>query len=305
MGRKTHPRIQSLKGLLIASVLRLLGWLPLPLGHGLARVLGRLLWWIPNPMRRVTRINLALCFPHCCPHRRARLGRRALQETLKSAVDMAHAWHRPEQMVARIHPGRGEHEALRKTLERGQPVLLLAPHLGFWEGVNLWFGCHHELHALYMPSPLPAVDQLIRNGREHFDSSLYPATPRGVARLVRSLRGGGRIAGILPDQVPERNAGRFVPFFGRPAATMTLAGRLAQQSGARAFMVYARRIPGRREFELVLRDPDPPFMDADPKRSLEGLNASIEALIMEAPEQYLWSYRRFRRRPEGEPNPYR
>ena len=305
MGRKTHPRIESLKGRLIAGLLRLLALLPLPVAHSVANVLGWLLWWLPNPMRQVTRTNLEICFPHCSRRRRARLARRSLQETLKAAMDMAHAWHRPARMIERIRTGPGAHQAFREALEEGQPVLLLAPHLGFWEGANLWFGHHHEVHALYMPSPLPAVDRLVRSGREHFNSHLYPATSRGVASLVRALRSGGHIAGVLPDQVPARNAGEFAPFFGRPAATMTLATRLLQRSGARAFMVFARRRPGSCDFELILRHPHPDIHDADPQRSLTALNTSIEALVMEAPEQYLWSYRRFRRRPEGTPNPYR
>ena len=128
-----------------------------------------------------------------------------------------------------------------------------------------------------------------------------------MVSLVRALKQHdgdmASLSAILPDQVPDRRSGRFAPFFGQPAATGTLPVKLLQQSGARAFMAFAKRT-GDGQFEIRLRDPDERIYDADVDTALEGMNASIEALIMEAPAQYLWTYQRFRRVPEGEEKPY-
>lgn len=228
--------------------------------------------------------------------------RDSLIETIKSGVEMAVCWHRPEESLDRVREVSGEKEALEQTIAEGRPVVLLAPHLGCWEAGNFWFGKRFTFHALFKPSPLPPMDDLIIKSRQHFGTVMHPATPRGLAGLVRALRGGG-VTAILPDQVPARDSGQFAPFFGKPAWTGTLASKLIQKSGARAFVVFAKRVPGL-GLELVLRDPDPKIYDDDLDVSLTALNRSIEEAILEAPTQYLWSYRRFRRRPEGEPSIY-
>jgi len=107
--------------------------------------------------------------------------------------------------------------------------------------------------------------------------------------------------------VPDKRGGGIAPFFGRPALTGTLASKLLQQSGARAFMIFAKRLANSEGYELVVRDPDPAIYDPDLDTSLAAMNRSIEALIREAPEQYIWNYKRFRpKQAQGMPeNPYR
>ena len=82
--------------------------------------------------------------------------------------------------------------------------------------------------------------------------------------LDEALRRGEAI-GMLPDQVPGSGEGEWVEFFGRQAYTMTLVGRLAEQTGARP-----------------------------PESAVQALNRSLEQMILRCPEQYLWSYNRYK-----------
>ncbi len=302
MGRKRSPRYRSLQNRLAVVLLRGLGRLPWSVNRALGALAGGIMAVVPNPTRRVTRVNLALCLPELTARERRRLTRRSLVETGKGMLELARLWRRPDEGLARIRSVDGD-AALRSALDAGEPVVVLVPHLGCWEVLNFWLSHHFDFHALFNPSGLDRVDRLIQRGREHFGSTMYPATGRGVAGLVRALRRGALTA-ILPDQVPDRRGGRFAPFFGRPAWTGTLAPRLIQQSGARVFMARAERLPGQRGYAIALREPDPAIYSEDLDTTLAGLNRSVEALIRELPEQYLWSYKRFRRMPDREQKPY-
>ena len=141
-------------------------------------------------------------------------------------------------------------------------------------------------------------------GRTRFGARLAPATPGGLRTLVRDLSDGG-IVGIMPDQDPRRGAGVFVPFFGVLANTTTLISRLAGLSGARVVLAFAERLPAGAGFCLHFREASPAVYDADMLTSAAALNLDIERLVRDCPEQYLWSYKRFRVRPHGEQNPYR
>src|SRR5690554_255040 len=295
-----------LRGQLAAYALRLLALLPLSLSRHLGVLLGWGAWHLNGRSRKVSEVNIDICFSDLDSAARQQLVRNSLIETGKSATELAYLWLHPQQALQLIRSIDGD-QPLRDTLASGQPVIVLAPHLGCWEMVNFWLSSEFNLHAMFKPSKFEAVNELVGDSRSHFKSTLHPATARGVAGLVRALKSGPVVTGILPDQVPDKRGGGIAPFFGRPALTGTLASKLLQQSGARAFMVFAKRLANSEGYELVVRDPDPAIYDTDLDTSLAAMNRSIEALIREAPEQYIWNYKRFRpKQVQGMPeNPYR
>ena len=300
MGRRTNPYIQTLKGRAAVGDLRLLGLLPFRLNRALATALGGLLARLSTEAREVTRINLSLCLPDH-PDREA-LVRESLVESVKNTFEIARFWSKPEDGLRRVVSEQGD-GPLREAVANKEPILILAPHLGCWEVLNFWLAREFGLHAMFAPSGLPELDALVKQGREHFGTTMYPATARGVAGLVRAMRKGALTA-ILPDQVADRRSGRFAPFFGQPAYTGTLSCKLVKQTNARVFMAWARRLPGDEGFEIRVRPADPDIHDEDMDHALKAMNRSIEALILEDPSQYLWSYKRFRRQPPGGTLPY-
>jgi KDO2-lipid IV(A) lauroyltransferase len=110
----------------------------------------------------------------------------------------------------------------------------------------------------------------------------------------------------LPDQEPKADRGSvFAPFFGVPAFTMLLVNRLARRTGARVVFLFAERLPGAQGFWLHCLEA-PEGVDAeDDVEAATALNLGVERCVRVCPEQYVWSYKRFRSRPGGGPHPYR
>lgn len=295
-----------LRGQLAALALRLLSCLPFALNRRLGRLLGQLAWQLRGDSRRTSEANISICFPELDPAQQQALVRGSLIETGKGASELAYLWLHPDEALSMIRRIDGD-QPLRETLASGRGVMVLAPHLGCWELVNFWLSSEFDMHAMFKPSKFEQVNALVGKSRAHFKSTLHPASARGVAGLARALKSGPVVTGILPDQVPDKRSGEIVPFFSRPAWTATLPCKLLQQSGARAFMVFAKRLPGTEGYELIIREPDAAIYDPDLAIALAAMNHSIEALIREAPEQYIWNYKRFRRKNQpGMPSsPYR
>ena len=302
MGRKTHPRVQRAKGQAAIIALRLLGALPFAINRALATAVGTLLAWLPTQALKVSKTNLALCYPALSAEEQTRLARKSLLESVKNTFEIALFWRQPAEGLKRVVAVDGD-TPLRQTVQDGRPIMILAPHLGCWEVLNFWLATEFGLHAMFAPSGLPEVDNLVRSGREHFGSTMYPTTARGVAGLVRAMKKGALTA-ILPDQVPDRRSGRHVPFYGQPAYTGTLACKLIRQTQAVTFMAWARRLPGTQGYEIRVRPAADSVADDDLDTALTAMNHSIENLIDESPSQYLWSYKRFRRPPPGVDTPY-
>lgn len=288
---------------LLRAALRLFAFLPLPLAHALGATVGWLGWLSRGRLRRVTEANLALCFPERTPAERRRLGRRSLMEAGKTLTEMGAMWlWPPERAEALVREVDGDATA-RALHAGGRGVIALIPHLGCWEICNLYFGRRYPLTALYRPPRMAALRDTIHRARERVGARLVPTTASGVKALHAALAA-GEVIGVLPDQDPGRGAGVFAPFFGIPTNTMTLVARLAQRSGAPVVIVYGERLPRGRGYRIHLEAVDEAIHDPDPVVSATVMNAAIERLVRRCPEQYQWSYKRFKTRPAGQSSPY-
>ncbi len=121
--------------------------------------------------------------------------------------------------------------------------------------------------------------------------------------IIRAIRD-GRIFYYLPDQDMGQRASVFVPFFGIPTATVTILSRLAATTNAAVIPCITRIIPGEHRYETRLYPPLENFPTDDPVADARRMNREIEQWVREMPDQYMWSYRRFKTRPNNESSLY-
>ena len=81
--------------------------------------------------------------------------------------------------------------------------------------------------------------------------------------------------------------------FGKPAYTMTLAARLALQTGATVLLVRCEREPMGRGF-VMYAEPLPKPLEADLETAVRQVNEAMEHVIRQCPGQYLWGYGRYK-----------
>jgi len=182
-------------------------------------------------------------------------------------------------------------------------VLLLSPHLGNWELLNMYLGSEFGLTVLYDPPKLAALEPLIRGARERARGTVLPIGPAGLREMVHRLRKGW-VVGLLPDQVPGQESGVLADFFGKQALTINLVHRLVSRHQPRVFLVCALRKPNGR-FDIHFDELTAQLTGVSEIESATALNGAIERRIAQAPEQYQWSYKRFKRVSMDAPNIYR
>jgi KDO2-lipid IV(A) lauroyltransferase len=278
--------------------------LSLPQIHRLGCLIGGLFYRLPNGMRECTRRNLAACLPEVSAAERERLARRSLEETWKTLLEFGAMWSWPLGRIEDLLVDVQGFNALRTAFDAGQGVLVATPHLGAWELSSLVGGGMFPLTSMYRPPRLRAVENWLRLARERGGAKLAPANAAGVRMVMQALKA-GEMVGILPDQEPPQDEGGvFAPFFGVRAYTMSLFARLAAKRRPALFIVYVERLPEGRGYVGHIEPLPEAVADDDPTVAAAALNAAVEACIRRCPEQYLWSYRRFKYRPEGAPAIY-
>lgn len=262
---------------------------------------GRLVETFPNRQRRNALINIGLCFPELSRDEQLDLRRRNLREFGRTYLEIAYLWQRPaDQVLSLVHEVDGAELLERRN---GKGLIVLSPHLGAWELAGLHLAAQGRTAIFYKPQKY--LDDLILAARKRSGAMLAPITARGIRVLVQALERGDYV-GILPDQEPKADKGAvFAPLFGIPAFTGLLVNRLARKTGAPVIFMFAERLPPRQGGFRVhcIRAPDGIDSDDDVVAAT-ALNAGIEACVRRCPEQYVWPYKRYRRRPDGWPKVY-
>src|SRR5262245_3562879 len=267
-------------------LLRLVARLPLPLLHALGAGLGWLAYVCSPRYRRDLKRNL-----DAAGLRDAGLLGAAVAEAGKCVMEAPAIWLRPLERVAALVVETDGVDRVDQAARDGKGLIIVTPHIGSWEMVGQYVASRVPMTAMYRPPKISSLEPLLRTGRSRGAAmKSVPADLRGVRAMLKALRRGEAV-GVLPDQVPGVGEGEWVEFFGKPAYTMTLVGRMSAQTGAPVLLCHAARLPRGRGYRFVA---EPLLAPRPPESPVRALNRSLEQLIRRHPEQYLWSYNRYK-----------
>ena len=195
-------------------------------------------------------------------------------------------------------PCRIEGEAcVEQAYAAGRGIVLLTPHQGCFElsaqaVARRWSAERGPFTVLYRPARQAWLAKVMETARNRPGMLAVPTTLAGVRQMIKALRRGEAV-GLLPDQVPPDGQGHWAPFFGRDAYTMTLAVRLAQQTGAAVVLARCERLPRGRGFVTHFEPLAQPLSDQLELADVQ-INQAMEHLIRQCPAQYLWGYGRYK-----------
>jgi Kdo2-lipid IVA lauroyltransferase/acyltransferase len=282
---------------------RFFSWLPLWLAHGIGAALGWVVFALSPTYRRRFLAN----------SRQAgyRFGQvaGAVAHTGRMVAEIPKLWKsdqgKPQspQQVPFVWDQPGTITRVAAAYQKGKGVIFLTPHLGCFEIVaqalaqqfSAQFG---PLTVLYRPARKAWMAQLVANSRDRPGLTAVPTNLSGVRQMIKALRKGEAV-GLLPDQVPPDGMGLWSGFFGKDAYTMTLAARLAAQTGATVLVSWGERLPWGRGYKLHFYELDQ-GLEGDLDAAVASMNAAMEGLIRACPSQYLWGYGRYKE-PRKEP----
>src|SRR5688572_24501025 len=274
--------------------------LPLALGRAIGIALGTIARPFAHARRRIARRNLELCFRELDEPQRENLLRRCFRSVGIGSYEFVRAWWGPLGVLPRRTTFEGL-EHIRDALARGRGVILLSGHFMTLELCGRLLTTQLSVAGMYRRHEDPVFEWTVKRARLRYAAAMFAREElRGA---VRHLKAGG-ILWYAPDQDMRGKDVVFAPFFGVPAATITATHQLARLSGAAVIGFFHRRSDDGRGYVIRIEAPLPHFPTSDPAADAATVNAMIERMVREAPDEYLWIHRRFKRRPEGEPKLY-
>ena len=274
--------------------------LPLAVLHALGGVLGWAVWFVSAAYRQRFRTNSAqagLAFDTVRP---------AIAEAGRFVAELPQLWLRPFHASCMGNVQMQGLETAHEAFSKGKGVIFFGPHCGSFElgpqALAEVLGPQRGvITAIYRPARQAWLAAIELKTRQRPHLAVLPASLSAIKAMHRALKA-GRCVAMLTDQVPPDGQGIWAPFFGKPAYTMTLAARLALQTGAALLPVSCERLPGGRGYIVKIR----PAVDLPPESELPdtvsatvistvtSINQAIEAIVLSQPGQYLWGYGRYK-----------
>ena len=274
---------------------------PLAVLHPLGAVMGVLTYGLSPAYRQRLREHTKLAGLS------ARQRWQAVAHAGKMVAEMPRLWGRARDQAMGARVQWDNTEAVETALAEGHGIMLLTPHLGCFEVTaqayaERW-GHIQPVTALYRPAKQAWLAEIMRNSRDRPGMLTSPATLTGVRQMLRALKQ-GQTVGVLPDQVPPAGMGVWADFFGRPAYTMTMAAKLVVQTNCAVILLRGQRLNAWQRLRLgcdfivhaqrVGPSEHAVLRSGDAAQSAALINQLMQDTIMQAPEQYLWGYNRYK-----------
>ncbi|HAQ50336.1 MAG TPA: lipid A biosynthesis acyltransferase [Gammaproteobacteria bacterium] len=282
-----HPRFWPSWGVLM--LMRLAVYLPKPIQHSLTYLIAIVMQPFTRKRQRIAERNLMLCFPEWSKEKRHRLLKENMHKTAGMLIETAMSWWAHDKVLAKRADYQGL-EHLTNALAKGKGVILLTGHFTSMEMGGRLMMQKVPCHVMFRPVNNRLLNHVMMRAREHHSEGIIlREDPRAMLRALRK----NKVVWYAPDQDFGPKPSIFVPFFGRPAATVPAVSRMAKMSGA-AVIPFVPKQGKDGDYTLTLSAPIEDFPTDDEYADTARINAWFEQVITEIPEQYYWVHRRFK-----------
>jgi lauroyl-KDO2-lipid IV(A) myristoyltransferase len=283
------------------AILGLCVLLPRPVSAFVGARLGDLYRSTSKKRRNIVDVNLRLCFPEMSAEERDQLSRSHFRIYGQSLIDMGLVWWARKKFLDQYLKIEGL-EHYHAALESGRNIILLTGHFSALDIAGPAISRHYPQVGLVKPISNAVLDYLMARGRQRFHGKVY-LRDKGMRPIIKAIKAGYGFY-YLPDEDLGPQKSIFVPFLATESATITALNKLAKLTNAAVLPTSARRISAKEGYHIVIHPVMENFPGDDPEADAKRMNAELARMVAEVPEQYMWTFKFFRSRPNGEASPY-
>ena len=274
------------------GVLWLIVKLPWSVQMALGKYLGVLMYYALAKRRHVCEVNIQLAFPELNTFQQGALVKAHFVSLGRGLLETSLSWWGNSERLTQQTVIEGL-EHLQHAQQQGGVVLLSAHFTSLELGGRL-LAQFIPLHVVYRPHQNPVIEwRVARLRAKRYGKAL---SRDDIREMLRSLQQ-GQVVWYAQDQNFGHKNSVFAPFFNVPAATNTATSRISRLGKARVVPFFTVRTPT--GYQLQFYPALENFPSNDVLNDTIQINQVIESQVRLYPEQYLWTHRRYKDRPEG------
>lgn len=267
--------------------------LPLKILHKLGNLLGIIFFLFAKKAKKITLNNIK----QTNLVKEKNLNNFAInvsKETIKSGLEVCIACIRSPQYIVSLFKNIYGWELVEEAIKNKNGILFLTPHIGSYDLAGRYISekLPFNIIAMYKEPNLKFLKKIIQTGRTRNKGISVPTSISGIRLIFKALKN-KQATIILPDQVPKNGEGILVPFFNKDAYTMTLIYKLANINDVTTLFYVGERLKNGKGFNLHIIKFQGNLTKNKQKDTLL-INYNLEEIIKKFPEQYLFSYNRYK-----------
>jgi len=280
---------------LIRLAIRMMSYIPYPLGQHMGKGLGIIAYLIPMSRKEVALENIEQSFPALTKREARRLLRRVYMHFGRMFFEIPHIFRMTHNTLDRYVIFDGV-ENVVNAFSRNKGVFFLTAHFGNWEFLcaagSLSAG---PLAVIARPADFKPLDLMLSELRSLFGTEVI--SKYGILRGLRNALREKKFIGILLDQNVDWYEGVFVPFFDRWACTNKGFAMLALLTGTPvvpAFTVKQKDGRYRLIFEKEVELRRTGDRTRDIEENTELFTNIIEKYVRKYPDHWFWFHKRWK-----------
>ena len=258
----------------------------------IGKVLGLLLYILPNKHKRISKANLELVFPQKTSLQINSILRDSLFHSIMNILEAGLVWGKQDYKKKSGFINVKNFSEIETALSSDKGILLFTPHIGNIEIIINFLGQHTDCTIPYTQPKHKGLDKIITNSRNKSGVKMVDINVSGIKEMLAALKN-KKLAAVASDQVPKKGAGIISKFFNNEIYSMTLLPKLQQRTGCVAHLMYCERKEKGKGF--VIHFDSKIDLSSNIQEGVDKMNNEFEKCIMKLPGQYSWEYKKFKR----------
>lgn len=272
--------------------------LPRPLMLKVARIVGRLAYFIDSRGRKVAESNLSIVYPEWTSSTRLKIVRESYQHQTLNAFDLLWASRNlnAETVESYVRHDFEDQDDFEECVKSA--AIFITLHYSNFEWLPVVWALTHETKPMTVAQDFknPAITPIFRSLREYSGVKLI-SQDRAIIRLLKHLKRGGLTAFVTDLRVKPSKAATIIKTFGLKTSVTIAHGFLAKQTGVPILPVMCHpQQDGTYVFHYY-----PSFRadtDISPGQIVQQCWDTFEPAIREDPAPWLWMYKHWRHLPK-------
>ncbi len=275
--------------------------MPTMIHEQFAKILGALAYKFNKKRRNISKVNLGLCFPERSEGELQKTVKRNFRHQARSILHYGLIWWASQSVLNKRIRIEGE-ENIRSSLNNQKSVIVMAAHSYGLEAAVAATSIRYPISGPFNPIKNKLIDWFIAKGRARHGARIY-TRESGLRPIIKDVRA-GCVMFYLPDEDLGPDRSIFSSFFGIQKATVPVLGRLAKSCNADVIPCIACYDGENEQYVIHYLPKLENFPSGDDYRDSQAMNNELESLIKICSEQYFWTMKLFKTRPQGESRLY-
>lgn len=249
---------------------------------------------------RAVKANLSLCFPEASIEQREQWMRAYAKNAGFAAGEMAWIWFRSLKTIKARTVVEGE-SYLEQAKATHRPIIFLAPHTLFLEYGAFCVAQDVPCAGIFNTFKNPVVNWLVLRRRQKLTDHIIPRqSGKTIQTMIDLAKQNFAIYHLMDEDLGVKRS-VFAPLFGTQKATLANMANIIQQTQALVVPCSTRYEKTTDKMVVTLDAPiDLTPIQDDAVAVATRINMAYEVMIRRCREEYMWSLRLFRNRPEGD-----